>query len=229
MVKSIIMVRLINKHNIKYVTNVICFFMGIQDKMTHIAEYNNPGITPCIYVMWHGNQFCVHGIPDRNKLNVLISTSLDGDIVAGACEFFGYKTCRGSTNRKGSVSGTLKMLEILKSGENIAIMVDGPRGPLHDVKHGAIVLAREANVPIIPVSWYSDNLTFIKLRSWDKMTTPLGPCWLLNTYGEPIYTEGKTDEQVAEEIKLSLQKLEQDAPVVYNEVKGTDIWQKVSK
>ena len=200
--------------------------MGIQDKMTYIAEDNNPGIKPCVYVMWHGNQFCVHGIPERDKLHVLISTSLDGDIVAGACEFFGYKTCRGSTNRKGAVSGTLKMLEILKAGENLAIMVDGPRGPLHDVKHGAIMIAREAKVPIVPVSWYSDERTFLKFRSWDRMTTPLGPCKILNTYGEPIYTEGKTDEQVAEEIKNSLLKLEQEAPGKFNEAKKINLWQK---
>jgi lysophospholipid acyltransferase (LPLAT)-like uncharacterized protein len=223
------MVRLINKDNIKYVTNVICFLMGIQDKMTHIAEYNNPGIEPCIYAMWHGNQFCIHGIPNRNKLNVLISTSFDGNIVAGACEFFGYKVRRGSANRKGAISSSIKMLECLKSGENVAIMPDGPRGPLHDVKRGAIVLAKEAKVPIVPVHWYSDNFTFIRLKSWDKMTTPLGPCWLLNTYGDPIYTDGKTEEQIAEEIKQSLLKLEQEAPEKYKEAKEQKLWKKQSR
>lgn len=223
------MVRLINKKNVKYVENLVCFFMGIQDKFTYIAEYNNPGVTPCVYVMWHGNQFGIHGVPDRKNLNVLISTSVDGDIVTAGCLFFGYQVCRGSSNRRGSVSGTLKMIEKLKSGENAAIMVDGPRGPLHSIKHGAIVLAREANVPIVPLNWYSDNITFLRFNTWDKMTCPVGPCYLLNTYGEPIYTDGKSDEQVAQEIKDSLLKLEQEAPEKYKEAKKLKLWKKQLK
>lgn len=200
--------------------------MGIQDKLTYLAEYNNPGKTPCVYVMWHGNQFCVHGIPDREKLNILVSNSLDGDIIAEGCRFLGYKTCRGSSQRKGAVSGTLSMIDRLKNGENIAIMVDGPRGPLYKVKSGAIVLAREAKVPIVPVHWYSPNPTFIKLPSWDKMTSPFGPCWLLNVYGEPIYTDGKTNEEVAEEIEKSLMNLIDIAPEKYKEAKKLKLWKK---
>jgi lysophospholipid acyltransferase (LPLAT)-like uncharacterized protein len=200
--------------------------MEIQDKLTYIAEYNNPGKTPCVYVMWHGNQFCVHGIPDRSNLNILISTSIDGNIISECCHFLGYQTCRGSSMRRGAVSSTLKMIEKLKQGENIALMVDGPKGPLHSVKPGAIVLAREANVPIIPVTWYSDNPTFIKFPTWDKMTTPFGPCWLLNVYGEPIYTKDKTDEQVAQEIKESLLHIGEIAPDKYKEAKELKLWKK---
>lgn len=220
------MVRLINKKNVKYLVKLMHFFVGMQDKMTYVAEFNNPGLEPCVYVMWHGNQFSVHGIPNRNKLNILVSASLDGEIVTQAALYFGYKTCRGSSGKKGAVAAALQMIERLKNGENIAITVDGPRGPLHTVKHGAITVARGANVPIIPVHWYSPNLTFLKLPVWDKMTTPFGPCWLLNTYGEPIYVDGKTDEQVAQEIKDSLLKLEKEAPQVYKEAKRLKLWQK---
>jgi len=198
--------------------------MRIQEVFTRVAEFNNPQKTPCIYVMWHENQFCVHGLPDRGNTNILISNSLDGDIVAAACEKWGFKTCRGSSKRKGAVSGTLKMISKLKEGENLVIMVDGPRGPLHKVKSGAIVAAREAGVPIIPVHWYSPSFTFVKFPSWDKMTCPVGPCKLLNIYGNPIYTDGKTDEQVAEEVRNSLLHLAQIAPEKYKEAKRLKLW-----
>jgi hypothetical protein len=220
------MVRLINKDNIQHVIKLICFFVGIQDKMTYIAEYNNPNIFPCIYVMWHGNQFCVHGLPDRSKLNILVSNSLDGDLITSVCNYFGYQTCRGSSGRKGAISGTLRMINKLKEDENIAIMVDGPRGPLHTVKSGAITLAREANVPIIPVNWYSPNLTFLKFSSWDRMTCPFGPCQILNTYGNPIYVNDKSDNEVAQEIKTALLKLEQEAPMAYKDAQKRKLWRK---
>lgn len=227
--KIIVMVRLINKNNMKYVSNLICFFTMLQDKVTYIAEYHNPGITPCVYAMWHGNQFCVHGIPDRTNLNILVSNSLDGEIISEVCHYWGYQTCRGSSNRRGAISGTLKMINKLKNGENIAIMVDGPRGPLHSVKSGAICLARESGVPIVPVVWYSPNFTFVKFPSWDKMTSPFGPCWLLNLYGEPIYVNDKTDEEVAEQIKDSMLNLEKIAPEKYKEAKKLKLWKKKSK
>lgn len=201
-------------------------WMKIQDKLTYIAEYNNPGITPCIYAMWHGNQFCVHGLPDRGNVNILISTSIDGEIISDIARRLGYQTCRGSSGRRGSVSGTLKMISKLKNGENIAIMVDGPKGPIYSVKPGAITLAREAGVPIVPVDWYSDNFTFLKFPSWDKMTCPFGPAWILNTYGDPIYTEGKSDEQVADEVRNSLLELQRLAPERYKEAKKLNLWKK---
>ncbi|MBD5402820.1 DUF374 domain-containing protein [bacterium] len=218
------MVRLINKNNMKQVTDAAYFIMHIQEFFTYIAEYNNPGITPCIYAMWHANQFCVYGFKNKQNTNILISNSLDGEIIATVVEKMGFKTCRGSSNRKGSVSGTLKMISKLKEGEDIAIMVDGPRGPLHKVKPGAIVLAREAGVPIIPVHWYSPNFTFVKFPSWDKMTSPIGPCFLLNLYGEPIYADGKSDEEIAMAIKNSLFELERIAPEKYKEAKKLKLW-----
>jgi len=221
------MVRLINKKNMKTVADYVYSWMYVQDKFTYIAEYNNPGITPCIYVMWHGNQFCVHGLPERNNVNILISTSIDGEIISDIACRLGYQTCRGSSGRRGAVSGTLKLISKLKNGENIAIMVDGPKGPVHKVKPGAITLAREAGVPIVPVDWYSDNITFLRFPSWDKMTCPFGPAWILNTYGEPIYTEGKSDDEVAEEVRLSLLKLAELAPERYKEAKKLKLWKKI--
>ncbi len=220
------MVRLINKNNIGQVTDLAYSIMKMQELFTYVAEFNNPNLSPCIYVMWHENQFCLHGIQDRGNINILISNSLDGEIIARVCEKWGFKTCRGSSKRKGAVSGTLKMISKLKDGENIAIMVDGPRGPLHKVKSGAIVLAREANVPIVPVHWYSPNFTFIKFPSWDKMTCPIGPCWLLNLYGDPIYAKDKSDKQVAEEIRNSLMNLQKIAPEKYKEAKALKLWKK---
>ena len=220
------MVRLINKNNVGVISNIAFSILKMQEKLTYIREFNNPNISPCIYVMWHENQFCVHGLPDRGNVNILISNSLDGEIVAQVCEKWGFQICRGSANRKGSVSSTLKMLSKLKKGENVAIMVDGPRGPLHEVKSGAIVLAREANVPIVPVHWISTDRTFKRLPSWDKMACPVGPCRILNVYGMPIYVGDREDKEVAKEIKDSLLNLANNATEKFNEAVSQGLWKR---
>lgn len=222
----IFMVRLINKKNIFLLEWASISFMSIQKHLTYIRRYNAPNQTPCIYVLWHENQFGVFGVPDVSNTNILISNSLDGQIVASSAASLGFKICRGSAGRKGAVSSTLKLIEKLNSGEDVAIMVDGPRGPYHEVKHGAIALAKDTGCPIVPLHWYSEDITFVKIPSWDKMISPIGPCRILSLFGEPIYVKDDSYEQVADKIKESLLNLRDIAPEKYKEAKKQKLWNK---
>ncbi len=222
------MVRLMNKHTVKYFAGALNGILKTQEIFTRIKSIDHPNVGSCIYAMWHGNQFCVYGIPNRFKLNVLVSNSLDGDIITNCLINLGMKAIRGSTGKKGSVGGTMQMIEALKNDDSIAIMVDGPRGPAKKVKGGIIKIAQMANVPIVPVHWYSPQLNFIKIPSWDGMTTPLGFTRIINIYGEPIYVPQNLtpeDEKVyKEKIEKSLLELEKNAPKIFEEVKQDIPW-----
>lgn len=220
------MVRLINKKNVPTIANIVYRILKFQEIFTHIENWNHPDIEQCIYVMWHANQFLVHGLPNRNSVNILISNSFDGQIVANVCEKWGFKVRRGSSGNKGAVSSTLQLINSLKAGESVAIMVDGPRGPYHEVKKGALVLSKDSGVPIVPVHWYSDQSSFRHFPSWDKMTSPVGDCRILNIYGEPIYPQNKSEDEIANLIKTSLLNMEQDESKIYNEAKKLKLWNK---
>ena len=90
------MVKLINKKNVKKFAHFAYLTYRFQEFFTHIKEVNNPKMYPCIYAMWHAHQFCIHGLPDRNKTNVLISRSRDGEIIANVVEKWGFKTTAAS-------------------------------------------------------------------------------------------------------------------------------------
>lgn len=224
------MVRLINDSNIDFLANTAYRLMRLQEFFTHIHEYNNPNLKPCIYAMWHANQFLVHGLEDKANTSILVSNSIDGEVIARAVEKWGFKVVRGSAGKKGAVESTMQMLTRLKNGECVGIMVDGPHGPLHKVKNGAVKLAQMSGAPIVPAHWYSPQKTFINLPSWDKMKTPLGDCKILNLYGEPIYVnENATDEELSEakeNIRTQLLNLEAKAPEIYNEAKKQKLWNK---
>ncbi len=224
------MVRLINDSNMSFITNFAYGLMHLQEYFTHIKGYNEPKMKSCIYAMWHENQFLVHGIEDKAHLSIQISTSLDGEIIARIVERMGFKVVRGSAERRGAVQSTMQMITRLNEGESVAMMVDGPRGPLHKVKSGVVKLAQKTGAPIIPVHWYSPQKTFITLPSWDKMRTPFGDCKILNLYGDPIYVKpDATDEEilkVKEEIKNQLFALEAKAPELYKEAKKNKLWKK---
>lgn len=174
-----------------------------------------------IFALWHHDQLCLDGIPNRDKLNILISKSIDGEIIAKVVERMGFKTVRGSYNRagkdKGGKEATFELITRLNNSENIAITVDGASGPLHQVKNGVIKIAKLTGAPIIPVVWYSKSRFLGSLPTWDKLRIPL---WFLkskNIYGEPIYvpeTATKDDEQMIrkklEQVLLELSKIQEN-------------------
>lgn len=224
------MVRLINDGNIDFIANCAYSILRMQEKFTNIVEYNNPNLSPCIYAMWHRNQFLVHGIKDKAHLSIQISNSIDGEIIARTVEKWGFKVVRGSAGKKGAVESTMQMITRLKKGECVGIMVDGPHGPLYKVKNGIIKLAQKSGAPIVPVHWYSPQKTFVNLPSWDKMKTPLGKCNILNTYGEPVYVNSEaTDDEllnIKENIHQQLLNLEVEAPKLYQEAVLKNLWDK---
>lgn len=224
------MVRLLDKENTTTVSHFLYRLMKFQELFTRIIEVNNPDKMPCIYAMWHAHQFCVHGIRHRAKLNVLISRSRDGEIIADVVERWGFKTIRGSKGKKGAVEASMQMISALKSGENCAMMVDGPKGPAKIVKDGVVKIAKMAGVPIVPVYWYSKNFSFAKFPSWDEMRCPILATNLINLYGDPIYVPQDGDDNAEEkarlEIQHSLENLEKKAPDAFNEVYRFGIWKK---
>lgn len=212
-------------------TKLIFRIFKFQELFTDIQNVDFPENTgPCVYAIWHAHQCCVHGLPDREKCNVLVSRSRDGEIIAGVVERWGFKVIHGSKGKKGSVEATLQMINALKDGECCAIMVDGPRGPAKVVKDGTVRVAKNAGVPIVPVYWYSPSPTFLKFHSWDGFRIPFFWTKLINIYGKPIYVDqegGKEeDEQARLRVQHSLEDLEKKAPKAYKKVFRFGLWKR---
>lgn len=205
-------------------SNLVYVAFRIQKPFTRIKEVNNKEMKPCIYAMWHGHQCCIHGIEDKKNLNVLISRSVDGEIIARVVEKWGFKTVRGSKGKQGSVEATMKLIERLKNNECIAMMVDGPSGPRYKAKNGVIKIAKMSGAPIVPVIWYSPDKSLLKLPSWDEFRYPLFYTRLMNFYGEPIYVNKDNTPDEDNEVKHQLQ-----AALLDLEAKAPDEWKKVWK
>ena len=221
------MVRLINNKNISKLADTIFAFFHLQSYFTHIIEINPPKTKSNLYAFWHEHQFAIYGIPNKSELNVLISNSKDGEVITRAVEKMGFKVVRGSSARKGCVTSTMQLITRIKNGESAAIMVDGPRGPYHRVKNGIITIAKETGAPIIPSYWYSGERTFIKLPSWDKMSTPIFNCHIINLYGEPISVDKDADtKEIAKKLEEALYDLERRAPEEFAKAKKQKLWKK---
>lgn len=221
------MVRLLNKDNVGKISDAVYSIFKMQEFFTHIVEVDHPNAEPCIYAMWHVHQCCIHGLQNRAKTNVLISRSKDGEVIARVVGKWGFKLIRGSKGKKGAVEASMQMIDALKSGENCAMMVDGPRGPAKVVKDGAIKIAKMAGVPIVPIYWYSTNFNWFKLPSWDGLRMPILDVRLINLYGKPIYITPDMDEKEGVRmLQESLEDLERRAPEEYKKVYKFGLWRR---
>ena len=219
------MVRILDGKNTELFAHVVYGLFKIQEIFTRIIEVNNPRKKPCIYAMWHAHQFCIHGLPDRGNVNVLISRSRGGQVIADVVEKWGFKTIRGSKGKKGAVEASMQMLAALKNNENCAMMVDGPKGPPRIVKDGVIKLAKLSGAPIVPIYWHSKNFTWVKFPSWDEMRSPIFATNMVNLYGEPLYVAPDGDEEEARlKLQKSFEELEKQAPDAFDEVFKFGIW-----
>ena len=206
------------KKYVPIISTALYFLFRIWEFFVSFKSENYPANDKrVIFALWHHDQLCLDGISNRDKLNILISKSIDGEIIARVVERMGFKTVRGSQNKwwkdKGGKEATFELISRLNNGENIAVTVDGPSGPLHQVKNGVIKIAKLTGAPIIPVVWYSKSRFLSSLPTWDKIKIPL---WFLkstNIYGEPIYvpeTATKEEEnKIKEQLRTALIKLEQ--------------------
>ena len=156
-----------------------------------------------ILVSWHGKILTVfHYFANKNYIG-LASISKDAELIVRVGELIGYSFVRGSSSRGGS--GAYKdMVKLLKiSSTKIIITPDGPQGPEHIPKPGAIRLAQETGVPIIPV--IGDAKKSWVFKNWHNfyLSKPFSPIKLV--IGEPIYFQ--KEESLDACIKILKEKL----------------------
>jgi lysophospholipid acyltransferase (LPLAT)-like uncharacterized protein len=154
-----------------------------------LADGNN-----IIYAFWHGRQFLLLHRHRKRGIVLPASESRDGEIQAGILKRFGYGVVRGSSKRKGD-RAALALVDALRKGRNIALAVDGPRGPLYEVKQGVTYLGGKLNKVIVPVST-SARRYWILEKIWDKYLLPVPFTTGVIVYGEPLVVKGTDGEEL---------------------------------
>ncbi len=185
----------------RYLVSILSFivkwFYAFESLFYNCKNINYPKEKPVIFALWHAHQCALYANEDRGSLNVMISKSNDGDIIAAATEHMGIKVVRGSYKRAGA-SASLAMIEKLEQGESAAITIDGPRGPKGIVKDGVINIAKLTQIPVVPMTWYSPSKWLLKFNTWDEFRFPFLGVKTIAVYGEPIYIPADCSKEDAE-------------------------------
>ncbi len=159
-----------------------------------------------IAIFWHNRILPIMWTERDQGVVTLVSRSRDGELIARALKKLGYCVVRGSSS-KGIVSSTRVLIEELKEGKIVAIIPDGPKGPIYTVKPGIISLAQATGAPMLPLT--AKISSYWKVNSWDGFMIPKPFSEVTIVYGEPIYVEKDSDpEREATKLKKTLFQLE---------------------
>ena len=146
---------------------------------------------PFVMVSWHGKILTVfHYFANKNYVG-LASLNKDAELIARVGELIGYSFVRGSSSKggAGAYSDMIKLLQLPST--KIIITPDGPQGPEHVPKPGAIKLAQKTGVPIVPV--IGDAKRSWVFKNWHNfyLSKPFSPIKLV--IGEPVYFKPEED------------------------------------
>ncbi len=157
---------------------------------------------PVIYVFWHRCVFVATHFFRHRNIQVMTSSSFDGEYIARIIEKFGYGAVRGSSSR-GAVRALLGMHTQIERGESVAFTIDGPRGPRYLAKPGPVLLARNTQVPILPFHIAVEKAWL--LRSWDRFIIPKPFSRVLVRLGRLLRVPSEADSAAAAEYQAQMQ------------------------
>ncbi len=126
---------------------------------------------PLIFAHWHGDEVALIYMVGRYRIATITSTSKDGEMMNTVIRLLGGVTTRGSSTR-GAINALKGLIRLVRDQKrNSSFAVDGPKGPIHEVKPGVFELSRLMNSPIYSVGVSCDR-AWVFHKAWNKAYLP---------------------------------------------------------
>jgi len=146
-------------------------------------------------IFWHGGYVPLFFLFAGRRARILSSRSFRGEVIAEICRRFGYDGGSIPDPAGGTTRDAVR--RALQDCQLSALAVDGPLGPAHIVKAGAVRLASEHGFAVLPIAAAADRSWILDGR-WDRMEIPRPFARLSLVCGEPVaIPAGLPEEEVA--------------------------------
>jgi lysophospholipid acyltransferase (LPLAT)-like uncharacterized protein len=158
---------------------------------------------PMIFAHFHGDELALVSLTPIYRIATITSTSKDGEMMTAVIHLLGGKTSRGSSTR-GAVGALKGLIEICRNGGNSSFAVDGPKGPIHEVKPGVFELSRLMKSEIYCAGVYCDRAWKFP-RAWNKAYLPKPFAKIQFVWLGPTGPITKSDDPRSPELAKALQ------------------------
>lgn len=163
---------------------------------------------PVVFAIWHEGLLTVCWYAARLlkrgvKATFLISPSVDGEIGVMLLAEFGSRAVRGSARRSGAAALRGLHRAISDNRQSPFITLDGSKGPYRYCKPGAIMVARMAGVPIVPIGVAASRSW--RAPTWDHHLVPKPLARVFITVGEPIEVPRRMNDEEVERRRRELE------------------------
>jgi hypothetical protein len=164
---------------------------------------------PVVFAIWHEGLltvcwFTAQLLKKGVKATFLISPSVDGEIGVMLLAQFGSRAVRGSARRSGAAALRGLHRAITEDGQSPFVTLDGSKGPRRYCKPGAIMVARMAGVPIVPIGVAARRSR--RAPTWDRHLVPKMFSKVVITVGEPMTVPRKLN---GDELEARRRELEE--------------------
>jgi len=146
-----------------------------------------------VLAFFHGRMFLLMTSLRGRKVAGMVSLSRDGDAQARTMRAFGYEVARGSASR-GGVRGLIGLRRLMREGYWPTLAVDGPKGPIHEVKPGAVYLAKREKIPILPMTASARPCRILR-KAWDHHLIPMPFSRGAVIIGDPVFFDDDMKEE----------------------------------
>lgn len=153
----------------------------------HLAALREAG-QPAVIVYWHqmhifGAWLLLREARAGLPLAVLTSPSVSGEVPAAMIRDWGMRPVRGSSTRSAAEALREMYTVVATDRQSLVLTADGPKGPLHEFKPGALLLARMAKAPIVPIAYAARPAKH--WSTWDRFIVPWPFSRVAIVVGEP--------------------------------------------
>ncbi len=143
-----------------------------------------------IAAFWHGSYIPLFALLKNRNAVIFTSLSARGAVIAEICRHFGYRAVQIPDH--GGDASLATMARTLATAPAAGLAVDGPLGPRHEVKRGAIQLAGGLGWCIYPIAVALRPKRVLAGR-WDRREIPWPWSRVALVVGEPLEPEREPD------------------------------------
>ncbi len=165
---------------------VLCRTLRINYKNKNVFNELEEKKSNYVLTFWHGSMLIPWYVHKRQDLVALISKSKDGDLLSNLLKYWDYTVVRGSSTEGGEIALGI-LIDYAKNNKSIVVTPDGPKGPRHKLKAGAVITAKKSGIPLILMAVGFKNKKH--LSSWDKFEVPMLFSETKIIYSDPIYVD----------------------------------------